>query len=746
MRGPQRAGSLVLARAVAAMLLGLFSLLAASCIPRVEPDVVVWHSYRGAEATAIQHVVDTFHEIHPDILVEVVPIPYQAYSSKLASAIPRGNGPDVFLFAQERIGAWSASGLIQAVGSDIGDELLAEIAPPMLDACTWQEELWAVPVAFKNVALFYNREQLAALGATPPTTTDEMIALARRFNDPDAGRFGLVYQIGDFYFHAPWIFGFGGSLVGEDGLPRLAGAELEASLDFVNALQNEWSLLPRDSGYNVVKDRFATGNALFVIQGPWFLGELEGVDFGVAPLPTVSATGLPARPLLTVESAFLSGHTLPERRANALLLMEYLAGYDASVVRAVEGRQNPANTRALQDPRVAQDPELAPFAQAGLNGVAMPNHPAMQVIWEPANRILEQTLRGDRDRTTILEDAARDLNIALTPPPPPTSPTPWIVLLSVVLVGVAAWSVVRARKTGLVGRMAEQKWAYAYIAPAALTSGLLIFVPFFTGAAISFFAHENGEFTFVGLSNFIRILTSSDFGFWEPRSFWFTLGVTVLWTLLNVTLHVSIGLALAMLLRDPWVRMRGVYRVLLIVPWAVPNYITALIWKSLFNFNFGAINHILGLFGVTRVDWFSQFSTAFTANLVTNTWLGFPFMMVVSLGALQAIPRDLEDAAEVDGASKWQRFRHITFPLLKPALIPAIVLGSVWTFNMFNIIYLVSEGGPDSSTDILITEAYRWAFQRQEQYGYAAAYGVLIFGVLLLYTRLTTPKKPAEDA
>jgi arabinogalactan oligomer/maltooligosaccharide transport system permease protein len=141
--------------------------------------------------------------------------------------------------------------------------------------------------------------------------------------------------------------------------------------------------------------------------------------------------------------------------------------------------------------------------------------------------------------------------------------------------------------------------------------------------------------------------------------------------------------------------------------------------------------------GVEHIDWFGQFSTAFAANVTTNTWLGFPFMMVVSLGALQSIPRDLDEAAEVDGASRWQRFRHVTLPLLRPALVPAIVLGSVWTFNMFNVIYLVSGGKPDGSTEILISEAYRWAFSRQYQYGYAAAYGVLIFLLLLLYTELT---------
>jgi len=138
-----------------------------------------------------------------------------------------------------------------------------------------------------------------------------------------------------------------------------------------------------------------------------------------------------------------------------------------------------------------------------------------------------------------------------------------------------------------------------------------------------------------------------------------------------------------------------------------------------------------------QVAWFSQFATSFAANLCTNTWLGFPFMMVVTLGALQAIPGELEEAAAIDGATGWQRFRHVTWPLLRPALMPAVILGSIWTFNMFNIIYLVSAGDPDGGTEILISEAYKWAFTRQAQYGYASAYALLVFGILVLYTLVT---------
>ncbi len=283
----------------------------------------------------------------------------------------------------------------------------------------------------------------------------------------------------------------------------------------------------------------------------------------------------------------------------------------------------------------------------------------------------------------------------------------------------------------------DNKVAAAFVAPAVIGMIVLVFLPFIIGAFLSFFSYEYGEFRFVGLQNFVRMFTSGQSSFFDSMSIYFTFVVTVLWTMTNVALHVGIGLCLALLLREPWLKLKGIYRVILIVPWAMPNYITALIWRGMFDHNFGAINNLLQSLGLDRVQWYNEFLTSFAANLTTNTWLGFPFMMVVTLGALQAIPRDLEDAAAVDGATAWQRFRHVTFPLLKPALMPSVVLGSIWTFNAFNIIYLVSKGSPDGSTEILVSEAYKWAFERQYQYGYAAAYAMVVFVILVLYSKLT---------
>jgi ABC-type sugar transport system permease subunit len=281
---------------------------------------------------------------------------------------------------------------------------------------------------------------------------------------------------------------------------------------------------------------------------------------------------------------------------------------------------------------------------------------------------------------------------------------------------------------------------YVAIAPALIGMLVLVFVPFFMGVYLAFLDNEGN---FIGLGNFVEILFPSGT---SDTNFYFTLGVTIMWTVLNVSLHVIIGLFLALILQSERLRGRSVYRVFLIVPWAVPNYITALIWKWVFNTQFGPANAFLALLGAGPVDWLGRsFWTNFLANLVTNTWLGFPFMMVISLGALQSIPQELYEAAKIDGASRWAQFRHVTLPLLKPALFPAIILGTIWTFNMFNVVYLVSGGAPDNKTNILITEAYR-LFRVLKNYGMAAAYSLIIFAILLVYTSLTNRYTKAQES
>jgi arabinogalactan oligomer / maltooligosaccharide transport system permease protein len=284
--------------------------------------------------------------------------------------------------------------------------------------------------------------------------------------------------------------------------------------------------------------------------------------------------------------------------------------------------------------------------------------------------------------------------------------------------------------------------AYFYVGPALLGMLALAFFPFFYGFMLSFtdttLLNQGASWgeRWVGFANYISIVNDFKFGgsgsAFNYQNFYWTLGVTILWTVTNVVLGVSIGLAMALLLNIKGLKGVAVYRTLLILPWAIPNYITALTWKGMFHPQFGAINQAIQAFGGQPVQWFDSFGPSFITGLATNAWLSFPFMMVVALGALQAVDEDMYEAARIDGASPWQQFWHITLPSLRPALLPAVIVSVVWTFNMFNVIYLVSAGQPSGSTEILVTRAYKIAFE-EYRYGYAAAYSVVIFMILLVY-------------
>ncbi len=305
----------------------------------------------------------------------------------------------------------------------------------------------------------------------------------------------------------------------------------------------------------------------------------------------------------------------------------------------------------------------------------------------------------------------------------------------------------------LVATLRAHADAYAYVTPAMIGMLVLVFFPFLYGITLAFtdttLFNESLPFSerWIGLDNFVTILgdfnlyeRGADGIIWNYQNFYWTLMVTVIWTVTNVTIGVTLGFILAMILNTEGLRGRAIYRVLLILPWAIPNYITALVWRGMFHPQFGVINQVLQMFGMAPVAWFDGVFSSFLTGLTTNAWLSFPFMMVVILGALQSIPKDMYEAAEVEGASRWQRLRHITLPLLRPTLIPAIVLSVVWTFNMFNIIFLVSGGEPAGANEILITKAYKIAFENY-QYAYAAAYSTVIFFILLIYgvfqTRVT---------
>jgi arabinogalactan oligomer/maltooligosaccharide transport system permease protein len=682
-------------------------------------QLTLWHGYSNAEQAGLEEAVRVWNLAHPEMTVAPEALPVEVFSQKLEAAIPHGHGPDAFIAAHEKIGEWSRAGLVAPLDDgaiDAAQFLDGTVAPLRIDG-----KLHGVPLAFKSVALFYRTDRMSA----PPSTTDELFALCDKIGDPAHGNYCLAYETGSFYHTAAWLHGEGGTILEQPGdRPHLDTPEGIRAMRLVRKLV-ESRYVPEEATGTMVGSLWNQGRASMVINGPWFVGSVApGIPYAVAPLPRNSSTGKPAAPLLTVEAGMISPQA--QHPKEALAFLQWLAGPEGSAIRARVGRQPVASRSGWSDPSVANDPVLGAFRAQLEHSVPMSNAPAMLEVWEPAQLALRRILRGAADPESALREADRRIAIGLRPPPPSQSPTPFLIFFGLALAGAIAWA--WKKRAPLTPASRD---AYGYLAPALLAMIALVFVPFIVGAAMSLYHYDGHSWRFVGLAHFGNILGARDVPIDDPLSFYFTLLVTALWTVANVTLHVVIGVTLALLLRDPLLKLRGVYRVLLIVPWAVPNYITALIWKGMFHRQFGAVNGLLALFGVQPVAWFSRFWTAFTANVTTNVWLGFPFMMVVTLGALSRIPKEVEEAARLDGASRFQLLRKVILPLIGPQLLPSVILGAVWTFNMFNVVFLVSGGEPDGSTDILVSQAYRWAFTRGHRYGYAAAFAVLIFFALV---------------
>jgi arabinogalactan oligomer/maltooligosaccharide transport system permease protein len=331
------------------------------------------------------------------------------------------------------------------------------------------------------------------------------------------------------------------------------------------------------------------------------------------------------------------------------------------------------------------------------------------------------------------------------------------------------------RRDTFLKRVKDSRTAWLYILPAGLVMIVITFIPQVYQVLMSFtdyrianlrfvlFRPETWEKyapPFVGLDNYVKIMTNNLAI--ENYDFWRLLLFNIVWTVANIVFHVGLGVAIALALNNKDLIGKRVYRALFVLPWAIPGYITALTWRNMYDTRFGAfnlllakINTLLGTSLPTDTRWLEATTTpisflpflplAFYCVLLANIWLGWPFMMVVATGALQSIPAELYEAADIDGASGWQKLWTITVPLIRPAMVPAIMLGTIMTFNQFNVIYFISEGGPFGRTEILITQAFKLVYE-QRLYGVAAAFSIIVFFVLLIITLLQNRVTRATEA
>ncbi|TQS74867.1 sugar ABC transporter permease [Ornithinibacillus gellani] len=279
----------------------------------------------------------------------------------------------------------------------------------------------------------------------------------------------------------------------------------------------------------------------------------------------------------------------------------------------------------------------------------------------------------------------------------------------------------------------NQGFPYFMILPGLLMLLFIVVLPllFMLGLAFTDYNQYNAPprnlLNWVGFDNFKALV---NVGIWK-NTFMSVFTWTIVWTVVATTLQIVLGLFLALLVNDKRVKFKRTIRTVLILPWAVPAFVSILIFSALFNPTFGAINRdILSQFEI-MIPWLSDPFWAKVALIMIQTWLGFPFVFALFTGVLQSVPQDMYEAADVDGGTRWQKLRHITLPHLLFATAPLLIMQYAGNFNNFNIIYLFNEGNPAvrgqnaGGTDILISWVYKLTFETNN-YNMAAAITIIM--------------------
>lgn len=394
-------------------------------------EVTVWHGYRASERQALEKVTAAYNASLPPsgVPVKLLAIPSDAFTDKISATLSRGLGPDVFVFPQDRLGGWvEGGGLLEPLDFFLEPTVRQRYVPGTLEAMTYRGSVYALPLNFKAITLIYNKKLLAS----PPRTTGEMLGACKALRAKMAkDSVCLAYPYTDFYYHAALMHAFGGRVFDPGPKVRLDAPENVKSLELLLRWVGQEGLMPAEPSTALVTSLFNEGKAAMVFSGPWFIGEIaQGIDYGLAPLPTVDeAGGKPLRPWMTVEGVGISSHS-PQKDA-AYAFVRYLTGPEGARIMALQGRQNPALAQVYEEPAIAKDPVLAAIRKQAEVALPMPNLPEMTMVWSPAGSAMNAVLHKlatpkaalDEAQRTVQKDVA-GLRRASKPAAPASAPAP----------------------------------------------------------------------------------------------------------------------------------------------------------------------------------------------------------------------------------------------------------------------------------------------------------------------------------
>ena len=737
----------------------LIMLAAAAQVPRAQAQervtltVATWASAEEYELE--ERMTRRFMELYPDVRVEHESIP-SGYRDKILASYAAGTVPDVFLLDSPIIPALLSRDLLinLAPYEDSLNLSADDFYPSVRSVFAIDSALFAFPKDFTPLVMYYNKRLFREAELPYPTadwTWNEFLSDARTLtrdldDDGRMDQFGASFD-NKLYLWQPWVWMTGGDILSPEtqratgvlNAPATVGA-----LQFLIDLKNLHKVAPPllgvggESGGAVegTIGMFFSGRLAMMTSGRWSLARMRPymtsgeLEVGVVPIPTPE-NGVHKT---VIYAAGWSVSKYSKHIRWAIRLAAFLSSEEAQRERAKSPIGIPS-LRAVAADQVATDPfdVEGRFVEEAASGRQSwgTKIDAFSRIEDLVERAVDEAMIGQRDLTEALSEAATAIDEMLeqeerlskevTPmagDPDIMSFLRWGILLTLLAIVVSLVVAGRSNRAMLSSGM-------AFLSPAFIILLVFLFIPLAFSLYLSFHQWNIISSTkpWVGLENFSALL--------RDKYFWKAFANTLIYTL-HVPISMAFALGIAILLnRD----IRGVafWRALFFLPSISSLVAVAMVWQWIYHPEFGLANFTLRFVGISPQTWLTGTGTALVSVMIVNIWLGMGFQMVIFLAGLKSIPRIFYQAARVDGAGPWQQFIHVTLPLLRPTTLFVLVTSIIGSFQVFTIIYIMTEGGPLGATDVVVYHIYQNAYDYMKM-GYASSMAWILFLLIAAIT------------
>jgi len=711
-------------------------------------NITFWAMGEEGMRIGKSEIMQRFEKDNPGIKVIVQTIPWDAAREKLLTSVIGGIPPDVCQLGTTWMSEFSAMDSLLDLRPYFASSSVVKdtsFYPSSWNSCVYHGRYVGVPWYVDTRVLFYRTDLLRKAGFNnPPKNWDELRAVSLAIKNKKLSKYAISLPTSNFEVLAMFVWQNGGNILNADNTaPIVTEKPFMEALEYYTTFFDD-SLSPVEDAADVnLFNAFKTGFYSMFVSGPWMLNLVDrycGPEFrdkwNVAVLPGKK------EPTSFVGGANLVVFKDSRHHDAAWKLVEYLSRPDVQVEWFKVNNNLPSVVKAWDDPYFSDKPMVRVFGEQLKHTMSPPNIPEWEQITGRIGRHMESVIVAKEEFLPQMKAADADIRKILANRVSSTGHAivRWIVSGSAAIAAILIFMIVAAfrkhkKAPGSAPRSLEYFGKYVppliFIAPVVILLAVFLFLPVIISFIMSLTDWDVYTFipgtkmAFIGFDNYKEL-------FGDPL-FWKSLRNTMYYVVVGAPLSVIVSLMMALILNEQFIRFRNFFRLGYFLPVVTTIVAVCVIWRWIYNHEYGLMNYVLGLLNLPKQNWLESTQLAMPSLILMSVWKNFGYNMVIFLAGLQAIPEQLYEAARIDGAGKLQIFWYVTFPSLAPTTFFVVLMTLIGSFQFFAEPYIMTKGGPMDSTISIVMYMYAQGFKYLRM-GYASALAYVLFGMIFLVT------------